>query len=40
MLVKESVRHRQVKGAVPAIDVLAQKISNKKMTTITGLELY
>ena len=29
-----------IKGNVPMTEILAQKVKNKKQTTITGLEIY
>lgn len=39
---KQIVQQRQklVKGSVPRVEILAQKVKNKKATTISGLELY
>jgi len=28
------------KGEVPCIEITSQKVSNKKQTTVTGLDLY
>ena len=28
------------KGEVPKVHILAQKVNNKKVTTITGLDMY
>mmetsp|Transcript_15122 Transcript_15122/g.25649 ORF Transcript_15122/g.25649 Transcript_15122/m.25649 type:complete len:118 (-) Transcript_15122:116-469(-) len=37
-IVKDRVRFS--KGQVPCVEIIAQKINNKKQTTITGLELF
>ena len=33
-------RQRFFKGDVPKVDILSQKINNKKVTTLSGLEMY
>lgn len=40
LVVREKVRERFFKGPVPPVIVLAQKVNNKKVTTIVGLELF
>jgi translation initiation factor 1 (eIF-1/SUI1) len=39
-LVSEKERMKVFKGEVPEVEIISQKISNKKQTTITGLDLY
>lgn len=36
----EKERMKVFKGEVPQVELISQKISNKKQTTITGLDLY
>jgi translation initiation factor 1 (eIF-1/SUI1) len=40
LVVRAKVRQRFVKGPVPLVDILGEKLMNKKVTTIIGLELY
>lgn len=39
-LVSAKERQRFVKGPVPHVQIISQKVNNKKQTTITGLEVY
>ena len=39
-LVAESKRSRFFKGDVPHVKIVAQKVNNKKVTYVTGLELF
>ena len=39
-MVSAKEKQKFVKGPVPHVEIIAQKVNNKKQTTITGLEMY
>jgi translation initiation factor 2D len=40
LVIKDNVRQKFVKGEVPCVQLVAQKLSNKKLTTVSGLDLF
>lgn len=40
LIIKDNLRQKFFKGEVDGVKIVAQKISNKKVTTINGLDLF